>query len=73
MAEIATFSLPFIGIDVVRLHPEGISSIFKDGTINYTLLVYLFTWLIDNIILIILGWLTPKATVLELKKSEDSE
>ena len=73
MAEVAKFGLPFIGIDVIHLQSEGISSIFKDGTINDTLLIYLFTWLIDNIILIFFGWLTPKATVLTLNKSEDSE
>ena len=73
MAEIAKFGLSFIGIEVIHLQSEGILSIFKSGTINYTLLVYLFTWLIDNIVLIILGWLTPKATVLTLNASEADE
>ena len=73
MAEIAKFGLPFIGIDVIHLQSEGISSIVKYRTINYTLLICLFTWLIDNIVLIFFGWLTPKATILTLNKSEDSE
>ena len=73
MAEIAKFGLPFIDIDVIHLQSEGILSIFRSGTVNYTLLVYLFTWLIDNVVLIVLGWLTPKATVLTLNASEANE
>jgi len=73
MAEIAKFGLPFIGIDVIHLQPESSLSIFRSGTVNYTLLVYLFTWLIDNIVLIILGWLTPKATISALDESEANE
>ena len=73
MAEIAEFYLPFIGIEVIHLHSEGFLSIFRSGIINYTLLVFLFTWFIDIIVLIVLGWLTPKATILTLNASEANE
>jgi len=72
-ATVIEFSLAFIDVDTIHLQSEGFLSIFKSNTVNYTLLVFLSSWLIDTVIMILFGWLTPKATVLKITALEENE